>query len=254
MTAVRREASNLARRREVVDIKASMHGALADAIVVGTLAPGFKLAEPEISRLYGVSRTVTCEVLLSLRCAALVDLKTNRGAAVAAPSREEAEARLHLASLIAADVAAAAAAGPDETRQHAAAACATLAQRLRRGQHEQAIALYVDLIGSMADPVAGPVLADQAHIAVGAAQLAMRANSCNAPLDVLAVELGQAIERGCRESAAASVQHYYQSAAKRLAGPIRRHVVHLDHRERPPLEEILGLVPADATIQRSATK
>ncbi|OKP64434.1 hypothetical protein BTE77_34775 [Ensifer adhaerens] len=232
-----------------MDIKASMQGAHADAIVVGTLASGSKLAEPEISRLYGVSRIVTCEVLLWLRCAALVDLKTNCGAAVAAPSREEAEARLHLASLTAADIAAAAAAGPDEIRQRAAAACEALAPRLRRDQHERTIALYLDLIGSMADTAAWPALAGQAHIAVGAAQLAMRANSCNAALEVLAVELGQAIERGCRESAAASVQHSYQAA-----GRIRRHVVYLDQRERPPLEQILGFALANATIPRSTTR
>ncbi|RAP60430.1 GntR family transcriptional regulator [Achromobacter sp. HZ01] len=63
---------------------------LRRAIIEQALLPGDKLPEDIIGERYGVSRTIVRGVLTRLFSEGLVDLRPNRGAAVARPSLEEA--------------------------------------------------------------------------------------------------------------------------------------------------------------------
>lgn len=63
---------------------------LRDAIVDHRLAPGTKLSEAEVGKLFDVSRTVVRSALQSLTFEGLVRSERNRGAYVARPSPEEA--------------------------------------------------------------------------------------------------------------------------------------------------------------------
>lgn len=61
-----------------------------DAIVEQRLAPGVSLPEDTLGQFFGVSRTVVRKALLQLGHDQLVDIRPNRGAAVAHPTVEEA--------------------------------------------------------------------------------------------------------------------------------------------------------------------
>lgn len=63
---------------------------LRDAIVSHRLAPGTKLPEDELAAIYSVSRTVVRAALQAVAHDRLVDLKPNRGAFVAKPTKKEA--------------------------------------------------------------------------------------------------------------------------------------------------------------------
>jgi DNA-binding GntR family transcriptional regulator len=63
---------------------------LRRAIIEQALLPGDKLPEDVIGERFGVSRTIVRSVLTRLFSEGLVDLRPNRGAAVARPSLEEA--------------------------------------------------------------------------------------------------------------------------------------------------------------------
>jgi DNA-binding GntR family transcriptional regulator len=63
---------------------------LRRAIIEQALLPGDKLPEDIIGERFGVSRTIVRSVLTRLFSEGLVDLRPNRGAAVARPSLEEA--------------------------------------------------------------------------------------------------------------------------------------------------------------------
>jgi DNA-binding GntR family transcriptional regulator len=64
---------------------------LRDAIVDHRLAPGTKLTEIEVGKLFDVSRTVARAALQALAHEGLVRIERNRGAFVANPSPEEAQ-------------------------------------------------------------------------------------------------------------------------------------------------------------------
>lgn len=63
---------------------------LRDAIVEHRLAPGTKLSEQEVGKLFDVSRTVVRAALQALTFEGLVHAERNRGAFVASPSPDEA--------------------------------------------------------------------------------------------------------------------------------------------------------------------
>ncbi|MBX3538012.1 MAG: GntR family transcriptional regulator [Chelatococcus sp.] len=67
----------------------AVHRALKRAILDQALPPGTKLPEDSIGERLGVSRTLVREALLRLSEEGLVELRPNRGAAVARPSLEE---------------------------------------------------------------------------------------------------------------------------------------------------------------------
>jgi DNA-binding GntR family transcriptional regulator len=66
--------------------------AVREAICAGRIPAGTKLGEEELSRIFGVSRTLVRQALQRLSFASLVTLRQNRGACVASPTLEEAEA------------------------------------------------------------------------------------------------------------------------------------------------------------------
>jgi DNA-binding GntR family transcriptional regulator len=73
---------------------------VARAIHERRLPPGVRLAETELTEIYGVSRTIVRAGLQALAHAQLVTLRPNRGARVASPTPEEAREVLEARELI----------------------------------------------------------------------------------------------------------------------------------------------------------
>ncbi len=69
----------------------AIYASLRRAILEQALKPGTKLPEDSIGDTFGVSRTSARNALLRLASDGLVEIKPNRGAAVAMPTLEEAE-------------------------------------------------------------------------------------------------------------------------------------------------------------------
>ena len=86
------------------DRVATIYRALRHAIIEQALAPGAKLPEDAIGERFGASRTIVRHVLGQLAAEGLVELRRNRGAAVATPSWDEArdifDVRLGLERLV----------------------------------------------------------------------------------------------------------------------------------------------------------
>lgn len=83
---------------------AAIYRTLRQAIIEQALAPGAKLPEDTIGERFGASRTIVRNALNQLAADGLVELRPNRGAAVATPRWEEAsdsfEARLAMERLV----------------------------------------------------------------------------------------------------------------------------------------------------------
>lgn len=86
-----------------------IYNSLREAIISHRLAPGTKLPEDEISSIYSVSRTIVRAALQALAHDRLVQLKPNRGAFIAQPSKKEAREVFEARALIEPKVAALAA-------------------------------------------------------------------------------------------------------------------------------------------------
>lgn len=67
-----------------------IYGALRRAIIEQALRPGMKLPEDTIGEQFGVSRTSVRNALVRLNAEGLVEIRQNKGAAVAEPPLEEA--------------------------------------------------------------------------------------------------------------------------------------------------------------------
>lgn len=78
--------------------------AVTDAIAAGRLTAGTKLGEEEFGALFNLGRTRVRQALRTLAFAGLVRLEPNRGAFVASPSLEEAEAVYAARRLIEGDI------------------------------------------------------------------------------------------------------------------------------------------------------
>lgn len=78
--------------------------AVQDAIGEGRLPAGTRLGEEELSRYFGVSRTLVRQALQRLSFAGLVTLRPNRGAFVAEPTLEETAAVYAARRLIEAEI------------------------------------------------------------------------------------------------------------------------------------------------------
>jgi len=65
--------------------------ALREAIIAGTLAPGRRLTERELTEMTGVSRTLIREALRQLESQGLIDVVPNRGAVVKEMTPDEAK-------------------------------------------------------------------------------------------------------------------------------------------------------------------
>jgi DNA-binding GntR family transcriptional regulator len=81
-----------------------IYRALRHAIIEQALSPGAKLPEDAIGERFGASRTIVRNALTQLAAEGLVELRRNRGAAVATPDWEEArdtfDVRLGLERLV----------------------------------------------------------------------------------------------------------------------------------------------------------
>lgn len=81
-----------------------IYRALRHAIIEQALAPGAKLPEDAIGERFGASRTIVRNALAQLAAEGLVELRRNRGAAVATPDWDEArdtfDVRLGLERLV----------------------------------------------------------------------------------------------------------------------------------------------------------
>src|SRR5688572_22892609 len=69
---------------------AAVYRALRHAIIEQALEPGAKLPEDAIGERFGASRTIVRHALGQLAAEGLVELRRNRGAAVATPSWDQA--------------------------------------------------------------------------------------------------------------------------------------------------------------------
>lgn len=69
----------------------AIYASLRRAIIEQALKPGVKLPEDQIGEAYGVSRTGVRNALVRLAAEGLVEMRPNRGAAVATPTIEEAQ-------------------------------------------------------------------------------------------------------------------------------------------------------------------
>ncbi|MGA7040881.1 MAG: GntR family transcriptional regulator, partial [Pseudolabrys sp.] len=72
------------------DRAGSIYRTLRHAIIEQALEPGAKLPEDTIGERFGASRTIVRSALGQLAAEGLVELRRNRGAAVATPAWEEA--------------------------------------------------------------------------------------------------------------------------------------------------------------------
>ncbi len=90
--------------KAAVDRVGAIYRALRHAIIEQALAPGAKLPEDAIGERFGASRTIVRNALGQLAAEGLVELRRNRGAAVATPAWEEArdtfDVRLGLERLV----------------------------------------------------------------------------------------------------------------------------------------------------------
>lgn len=86
-----------------------------EAILEHRLPPGTRLAEDALGEIFGVSRTVVRKALFRLAHDKIVVIRPNRGAAVAAPSVEEARDVFDTRRTLERAVVRAAAASPDRT-------------------------------------------------------------------------------------------------------------------------------------------
>src|SRR5262245_48791356 len=71
------------------DVEARIYRAVFDSVMSQRLKPGTKLPEAPLCELFGVSRSVVRKVLQKLAHDHIVQLRPNRGAIVAVPTREE---------------------------------------------------------------------------------------------------------------------------------------------------------------------
>jgi len=90
--------------KPAIDRAGQIYRALRHAIIEQALEPGAKLPEDAIGERFGASRTIVRHALGQLAAEGLVELRRNRGAAVATPSWEEArdifDVRLGLEHLV----------------------------------------------------------------------------------------------------------------------------------------------------------
>ena len=77
--------------RDTPERAGSVYAGLRRAIIEQALLPGTKLPEDAIGESFGVSRTLVRSALTRLATEGLVELRRNRGAAVASPSLAEAK-------------------------------------------------------------------------------------------------------------------------------------------------------------------
>lgn len=84
-----RVAGSLLKSEEGCDVEERIYRAVFDSVMSQRLKPGTKLPEAPLCELFKVSRSVVRKVLQKLEHDHIVQLRPNRGAIVAVPTREE---------------------------------------------------------------------------------------------------------------------------------------------------------------------
>ncbi|KRI01472.1 GntR family transcriptional regulator [Curvibacter sp. PAE-UM] len=87
--AAPRVEDTLLKNDESGDVEERIYRAVFDSVMSQRLKPGTKLPEAPLCELFGVSRSVVRKVLQKLEHDHIVQLRPNRGAIVAVPTREE---------------------------------------------------------------------------------------------------------------------------------------------------------------------
>lgn len=87
--AAPRMEDTLLKNDESGDVEDRIYRAVFDSVMSQRLKPGTKLPEAPLCELFGVSRSVVRKVLQKLEHDHIVQLRPNRGAIVAVPTREE---------------------------------------------------------------------------------------------------------------------------------------------------------------------
>ena len=85
----RSRAARCALRAEGDDVEGRIYRTVFDSVMSQRLTPGTKLPEAALCELFGVSRSLVRKVLQRLAHDHIVQLRPNRGAIVAVPTREE---------------------------------------------------------------------------------------------------------------------------------------------------------------------
>jgi DNA-binding GntR family transcriptional regulator len=214
--------------------------AIREAILDHRLTPGTKLKEVALAELFGVSRATVRNVLGRLGHLHLVELRPNRGAAVATPTVEESrqvfEARKAIEEAIVAKVAAAA------TRPQVAALQSAVAEEeatYARGDERGGLRLSIDFHRRLAALAGNDVLATYLEELMSRTPLIALAHRGQAPSPC-----------GCDDHIAlvAAIGAGDATRARRL---MREHIDHLERAlnlqpAEPPksLAEVFGLAPA----------
>jgi DNA-binding GntR family transcriptional regulator len=146
-------------RRVAPDRGGLIYKALRSAIIEQALVPGAKLPEDAIGERFGVSRTIVRHALGRLAAEGLVELRRNRGAAVATPSWDEArdifDVRIGLERLVISRLA-----GRLSSEQIKALEAHVDAEERARGNNEPlSIRLATEFHIVLADMTGSPVLA-----------------------------------------------------------------------------------------------
>ena len=132
--------------------------ALRSAILERALLPGMKLPEDSLGERFGASRTLIRQALERLSTEGLVELRPNRGAAVAQPSLEEARDLFELRAQIEDLVIARLAAGLQPDQEEALLAHIAREEEASQGPSAISIRLATEFHILMAELTGSPVL------------------------------------------------------------------------------------------------
>ena len=132
--------------------------ALRSAILERALLPGMKLPEDSLGERFGASRTIIRQALEKLAAEGLVELRPNRGAAVAQPSLEEARDLFELRAQIEDLVIARLAAGLTAAQEEALMAHIAREDEASAGPSAISIRLATEFHILMAELTGSPVL------------------------------------------------------------------------------------------------
>lgn len=133
--------------------------ALRSAILERALLPGMKLPEDSLGERFGASRTIVRQALERLAAEGLVELRHNKGAAVASPSLEEAQDLFELRAQVEDLVILRLAAGLTPAQQAALEEHIAREEAARSGPEPISIRLATEFHILMAELTGSPVLA-----------------------------------------------------------------------------------------------
>lgn len=132
--------------------------ALRSAILERAVLPGMKLPEDALGERFGASRTIVRQALERLAAEGLVELRQNKGAAVASPSLEEAQDLFALRAQVEDLVIVRLASGLTKKQEAALAAHIAKEEKAKDGPEPLSIKLATEFHILMAELTESPVL------------------------------------------------------------------------------------------------